>query len=261
MKGEHASCHWWMGTDLTSRFPVISGLRVEWDSRKEAYNRVSNIWRLQSNEQGLVEEISIPNNKEGRKYKIVTGQYLFDGNDGYDAFKRAKLLIGAGRYINEIVHDYLLGISNLISLHKYLSLIHILRLASRYLLNAIHSPENTQFLDARTSEAISRTRTELRFATEFVASQNVEKSGFEQVPSPSLSHYRDRFRISHTEDLRPVCELSGQEMIAQENLRPGDIPTNLPHIHPIRDGRMKNQAQAEGDFQPNTGALSRCIIS
>ena len=59
--------------------------------------------------QDPVEEVK--REKGGRKYKVVTREYLAEGHDGYDALKGNKYLIDdeAGQMMSTIVRKYLLG--------------------------------------------------------------------------------------------------------------------------------------------------------
>lgn len=92
------------------RFPSISGFRVSWDSRKEPGHRVLGIW-LREHENGDVVEVPVENKPGGRKYKVVTREYMAQGHDGYDALKRGKYLIDdeCGQLASKIVRQYLLG--------------------------------------------------------------------------------------------------------------------------------------------------------
>lgn len=92
------------------RFPSISGFRISWDSRKEPGHRVLGIW-LREYKNGDIVEVPVENKPEGRKYKVVTREYMAQGHDGYDALKRGKHLIDdeCGEMASKIVRQYLLG--------------------------------------------------------------------------------------------------------------------------------------------------------
>lgn len=106
------------------RFPVISGFRVSWDSRREAGNRVLGVWLLREAEHSedgvesaeastpkLVDFEPIERNKNGQKYKIVTREYMAEGHDGFLAFQGNRFLIDdeSGSLMSAIVRKYLLG--------------------------------------------------------------------------------------------------------------------------------------------------------
>lgn len=116
----------------SSRFPVISGFHVSWDSRRPPGQRVLGIWLLQdpagsmsvsaasspyhsgtttpvgssstSLPQPIVNSASnpapplidgepIPRMKGGRIYRIVTREYMAQGHDGYEAFKGRHYIV------------------------------------------------------------------------------------------------------------------------------------------------------------------------
>jgi 5'-nucleotidase len=104
------------------RFPVISGFRVTWDSRRPPGQRVLSV-HLETeladsvatsinddpSHDGLDEEIK--RERGGRKYKVVTREYLAQGHDGYAALKDGKYLIDdeSGQMMSTVVRKYLLG--------------------------------------------------------------------------------------------------------------------------------------------------------
>ncbi|KAJ7511422.1 Metallo-dependent phosphatase [Mycena galericulata] len=100
------------------RFPAISGLRVSWDSRKPSGHRVQRIWLLDESDGKLgpdgkpvlvdKEEI-LPTSM--RKYLIMCGYYIWEGNDGYDALKGKKLVITGetGQTKCQLIRKFLLG--------------------------------------------------------------------------------------------------------------------------------------------------------
>ncbi|OAX32330.1 Metallo-dependent phosphatase [Rhizopogon vinicolor AM-OR11-026] len=99
------------------RFPIISGFRVSWDSQRPAGQRVLGIWlqkdvaNPKSNGVAVVDGDEIKPDKEGKKYKIVTREYLAQGNDGYSALIGHNYLIDdeTGQIMSSIVRKYLLG--------------------------------------------------------------------------------------------------------------------------------------------------------
>jgi 5'-nucleotidase len=112
------------------RFPVISGFRVSWDSRREPGQRVLGVWLLrelaetvygsESNTPTpkLVDDRPIERITEGRKYKIVTREYMAQGHDGFTALQNQKYLIDDenGQVMSAIVRRYLLGVCRHLSL-------------------------------------------------------------------------------------------------------------------------------------------------
>ena len=121
-------------TQTFSRFPVVSGFRVVWDSRRPPGQRVLSVHLdpeisesttdtpahapgAATPTQSSVVEIShdlvdeVKREKGGRMYKVVTREYIAGGHDGYDVLKGSRYLIDAegGQMMSTIVRRYLLG--------------------------------------------------------------------------------------------------------------------------------------------------------
>lgn len=94
---------------FTSRFPAFSGFRVEWDSSKAPGKRVLGLWLL-SDVSGFDKE-EIRREEGGRKYKIVTREYLAQGHDGYEPLTRGKRLTNHEHEssFSSVVKSYLIG--------------------------------------------------------------------------------------------------------------------------------------------------------
>lgn len=106
---------------LLRRFPVISGMRVTWDSRKDPGQRVLNIAlqvqkKIDEHSSGdstpnLTIEYQEISRVSDRKYAVITREYMADGHDGFDVLKGQKMLIDdeQGQMMSTIVRKYLLG--------------------------------------------------------------------------------------------------------------------------------------------------------
>ncbi|KIO34287.1 hypothetical protein M407DRAFT_16826 [Tulasnella calospora MUT 4182] len=124
------------------RFPIVSGFRVEWDSRRPPNQRIVGIWEERiENESGAESDsddaasihsehtsgTSTPVQKHkpckgdevsrepgGKLYKVVTRYYMATGHDGYEALKDCKYVGGIddehGQIMSAIVRKYLLGL-------------------------------------------------------------------------------------------------------------------------------------------------------
>lgn len=68
------------------------------------------IWLLIPKTNGFYEE-PIKREEGGRKYKIVTREYLAQGHDGFEALTRGKWLVDheCGSMFSTIVRKYMLG--------------------------------------------------------------------------------------------------------------------------------------------------------
>lgn len=99
------------------RFIAISGLRVEWDSRRPAGERVVTVWLTQESDQRGENGRPATIDKEQvlrtstRKYLIMAGEYMAQGGDGYDVLKDMKQAIGAenGQSKSALIRKFLLG--------------------------------------------------------------------------------------------------------------------------------------------------------
>jgi hypothetical protein len=104
-----------------SRFPVISGFRVSWDSRQPPGRRVLGIWLQKevtdddyptggTTTPKLVDGDEIKRERQGKKYIIVTREYMAQGHDGFLPLKGSKYLIDdeVGKMYSTLVRQYLL---------------------------------------------------------------------------------------------------------------------------------------------------------
>lgn len=121
-------------TSTSSRFPVISGFRVVWDSRHPPRQRVLSVHLDPEISESTTDTPThasgaatpaqpsamnvshdpleeVKREKGGRMYKIVTREYLAEGHDGYDVLKGNKYLIEdeGGQIMSAVVRKYLLG--------------------------------------------------------------------------------------------------------------------------------------------------------
>ncbi|EIN11144.1 Metallo-dependent phosphatase [Punctularia strigosozonata HHB-11173 SS5] len=98
------------------RFPALSGLRVTFDSRKPAGQRVLGVWLLAENKvradgtPELVDKEEVLRTSK-RKYLIMCGEYMVQGGDGYDVLKGRPLPIPAenGQSKSALIRKFLLG--------------------------------------------------------------------------------------------------------------------------------------------------------
>ncbi len=105
------------------RFPVVSGMRVSWDSRREPGQRVLGVWLSKEVEDSvhdgssgrstprLVDAFPIERVEGGRKYSVVTREYMAQGHDGFLPLKRNRYLVDdeVGQVMSTLVRKYLLG--------------------------------------------------------------------------------------------------------------------------------------------------------
>lgn len=128
------------------RFPIISGFRAVWDSRRPPGQRVLGVWLTKepsgsttntplhsgsttpaaSSMSNLLQTISgssdsapfltdveeVKREKGEKKYAIVTREYMAQGHDGFLPLKGSKYLVDdeSGQMMSTIVRKYLLGL-------------------------------------------------------------------------------------------------------------------------------------------------------
>lgn len=98
------------------RFPVVSGLRISWDTRRPAGQRVLGIWlqkdvvNPESHSTTFIDGDEIRPDEE-RRYKLVTMKYLVQNKEGSTALRGYNYLIDeeTGQIMSSIVRKYLLG--------------------------------------------------------------------------------------------------------------------------------------------------------
>lgn len=106
---------------------MVSGFKVTWDSRRPPGQRVLSVTLLRKSEEhqddvspeGTVEEEPIPRKKEGKRYKVVTRDYMAEGHDGFIALKGKPYLVDheSGSIMSIIVRKYLLGMHSFLWRH------------------------------------------------------------------------------------------------------------------------------------------------
>ena len=87
---------------------------MTWDSRRDPGGRVLGVWLLKPNfssKQASFQEEPIERVAGGRKYKIVTREYMAQGHDGFSMLTKGQLLIDheSGAIMSSIVRKYMLG--------------------------------------------------------------------------------------------------------------------------------------------------------
>jgi 5'-nucleotidase len=104
---------------------VISGMRVSWDSRRSPGQRVLEVWLLREMAESVrsndtdsgqvtpryIDAEEIKPTKTGRKYKIVTREYMAQGHDGFSVLQGNTYLIDDenGQMMSSLVRKYFLG--------------------------------------------------------------------------------------------------------------------------------------------------------
>lgn len=235
-----------------SRFPIVSGLRVEWNSTKPPGERVVGIWTLGGDDQEAGVEEPVINSNEGRTYKIVTREYLAQGYDGFDALKRGTYIIDDenGELMSSIVRKYLLGswcqtfgffIVFIYLVNDWVSLLgsHFIRKMAKLV------GSSKTFLSTDTLGAISRAKQRNEKGRSSSEVANKWKRGAELALKASKQYHHDKLKTSRTEHLSVIDPFDGEKI--RRGKEPQDEIEETPDedllvISPVVDGRLKDIA-------------------
>ncbi|CAE6431814.1 unnamed protein product [Rhizoctonia solani] len=209
------------------RFPIVSGIRVEWDSRLAPGNRVKSIW-LAEQEVGPDGNTRSKNGQPierdaSRTYRIVTREYMAAGHDGYDALKGKPYLIDDenGVIMSSIVRRYLLG--------------------SQYIhtFKAHKSEHTSNFLSSSSAQVISKAKQRWLKATEMIV--NFEK---QRAPTGhSVAEIGDALRIAQREHMTDIDRFDGSKArCGRASQSKGKV--DLVVVAPVIDGRLKDLGRA-----------------
>ncbi|KAH8107148.1 Metallo-dependent phosphatase [Cristinia sonorae] len=264
------------------RFPVVSGFRVSWDSRRPAGQRVLGVWLVSEpsgsvsstpSHSGLSTPVStsvanllqdasgtatpvsqkptdiwqVAREKGGRMYKIVTREYMAEGHDGFEALKDSKYLVDdeSGQMMSTLVRKYLLGYRfiNSLARAKSFSEVSFLNVNS---IAAIQREKARQDRWSKTRDVASKWR--------YTASRALRRS---------RAHYRDHFAVAINEHMSGVDCFDGDkarkfqphededsgsdEKTRSSGHEAGDEKDSedddLVLIHPTVDGRLRDNGR------------------
>jgi len=91
------------GKGGTGRFPQVSGLRYEFDSKLEPGSRLKRVEVADGN--GGYAPID-----EGKLYTVATNNFMRTGGDGYEIFEKdAEEYYDYGRPLEEALMDYMIS--------------------------------------------------------------------------------------------------------------------------------------------------------
>jgi len=274
------------------RFPVISGFRVSWDSRRPPGQRVLGIWltkepsdssaapsgaatpaarsasssvtSFQSFASGtsvgsvtppLIDGDPIPRTRGGRLYRIVTREYMAQGHDGFVMLKGKRYLVDdeSGQMMSAVVRKYLLGC-------RFVN--RMARLASQVHLEHLH-PDTSELISrergrqerhARHARSKSRTRLEHPRSPSKGGISTKWRQAAGRALRWSRAHYRELIGVSGREHMSGVDCIDGEvirsataqfsnEKVKKEE-QDADAEEDLPTIHPVVDGRLKDEGRA-----------------
>ncbi|KAG6820781.1 hypothetical protein H0H93_011546 [Arthromyces matolae] len=224
------------------RFPVISGFRVSWDSRRSPGSRVLGVWTILQKDKSVVSSAEISGastpklidgdqirRDSGRKYKIVTREYMAQGHDGFLALKGKPYLVDdeSGQLLSSIVRKYLLG-SQFVNM----------------MVEAVSKSSLVHSLQPRTESTISQQAFSRKDQEHEIASEHWRKAKKLAIRW-SRSHYKDQLAVCSMEHMSQVDAFDGGNIrkgLKQTKKASAYDENHLLTLHPEIDGRLKNIA-------------------
>ncbi|KAJ3515958.1 hypothetical protein NLJ89_g1419 [Agrocybe chaxingu] len=216
------------------RFPAVSGFRVSWDSRKEPGNRLLGIWVLRPNngQPDKVEEEEVKRETDGRKYRLVTREYMAQGHDGFLALTRGKWLIDheCGSMLSTIVRRYFLGSQ---FVNKMLRL---------------QDEQKNGFLNIKTKGILEALYQDVKPENSAAISLWKQAVGTVIRHTRSGLHDQQCFNISATEHMSSVDAFDGGNARKGHPCAEASVNTSnedLLVVHPVIDGRLKDEGKVD----------------
>ncbi|KAJ2931439.1 hypothetical protein H1R20_g5714, partial [Candolleomyces eurysporus] len=205
------------------RFPVISGMKVTWDSRKEPGQRVTGVWIIKElgddNEEAVYLE-PVKREKDGPKYKLVTREYMADGHDGFLPLKGCPRLIDeeCGSLMSSIVRKYFLG--------------------SQFVKRMVRLKEDSSALHPKARAAISYEKAHTKAKLLWMnALEKIRKQRSE-------SHYRNQLNVCAVQHMSLVDAFDGSKARQGEPSTYVENTEDLLVVSPEIDGRFKDEGRA-----------------
>ncbi|KAI9446638.1 Metallo-dependent phosphatase [Lactarius indigo] len=229
------------------RFPVISGFRVSWDSRRPPGQRVVGVWLQEEYPDNVSvkssdDDPSTPVLKDGEpilqddiepKYKILTRDYMAQGHDGFTPLKGNKYLIDdeSGQITSTVVRKYLLG--------------------SQFVTRLARFNESQAHLDEETHKIIQNERSRLVKATSRLSAA---AEHWQKITSSALRWSRSGRRFSQHIHITSKEHMSGVDCFDGAKQRAGELQCesdgpgrpsddDLLVVYPWVDGRLRDEAQ------------------
>lgn len=277
-----------------SRFPVVSGFRVSWDSRKPPGERILGIWLVSDTSDtsgslsstpvhsgtstpaaasvtSLLQDVNAPSpsaqkltdiwevkrEKGGRKYKIVTREYMATGHDGFEALKGMPYLVDdeSGQVMSALVRKYLLSKNPFLELSLKNVWTEIWVTGARFVnsLTRAGSFGELDLLNEDSKTLIHREKNRQDRYAKSAASKWRAAAG--RAVRWSRAHYRDHFKVAATEHMSAVDCIDGDKMrklhhededsADEDESEDGDDKDDtLVLIHPVVDGRLRDEGRS-----------------
>ena len=226
---------------------------MTWDSRRDPGSRVLGMWLLKpkssSKQASLqVDEEPIERVAGGRKYRIVTREYIAQGHDGYSMLTGGQLLIGheSGTIMSSIVRKYMLGRINILLMsNDFLNAV----IGSQFVNKVIRLNEQHKFYQERTRAAIDLQEQSLKEELKPPQSAAARRWGRAMTFVRQAMHYRDHMGISTSEDMATVDAFDGHNTRKGLSCNEVSFEANpdLLVVSPAIDGRLKDEGKESSD--------------
>ncbi|KAF6765023.1 flagellar associated protein [Ephemerocybe angulata] len=207
------------------RFPVISGMKVTWDSRKAPGERVTGVWMIrEADDADAVFLEPVKREKGDQKYTLVTREYMADGHDGFLPLKGCHRLVDeeCGTMMSSIVRKYFLG--------------------SQFVKKMIRLKADNEEFGPKVQAAIAYEKGQSKAKT-------LWKTALEKVikQQRSNSHYRNQLNVCSVQHMSSVDPFNGQRARRGEPcgyIVDSGAGEDLIVISPAIDGRFKDEGRA-----------------
>jgi len=246
------------------RFPVVSGFRVVWDSRRPPGQRVISVHldpeigestidtpALSPTTTGPTIRVTqdpaeeVKREKGGRMYRVVTREYLASGHDGYEMLKGNKYLIEdeGGQMMSAVVRKYLLG-------SRFVN--RMSRLARESVLSQTFMGAGTEMIIQRERKRSQRLQNQGKMHWKLAGSLVIKSIR-------SKRHYQETLSVAQVEHMSDVDCFDGEKMRrewgapqaqeakegkGQDEKSPHKNEEDLLNIHPVLDGRFNDIGRA-----------------
>ena len=223
---------------------------MTWDSRREPGSRILGMWLLQSkiSSSGTsfqADEEPIERVSGGRKYKIVTMEYMAQGHDGFSMLTKGQTLIDheSGAILSSIVRKYMLGKVNILLISDdFLSA----AIDSQFVNKAIRLKERRTFHQERTIAAIDIEEQELKEEIKPPISAATRRRERAMSLVPQAMRYRDHtMAICMSEHMTTVDAFASHNTRKGQSCKNFSLETNLDLlvVSPAIDGRLKDEGK------------------
>jgi 5'-nucleotidase len=180
----------------------------------------------------------------GRKYKIVTREYMAQGHDGFSMLTKGQLLIDHefGAIMSSIVRKYMLGRVNVLLMSDdFLSA----AIGSQFVNKVIRLKEQHTVHQERTRAAIDLQEQKLK--DEFKPAVSAAARRWERATSlvRQSIRYRDHMAICTSEHMTAVDAFDGHNTRKGRSCNKVPLETNpdLLVVSPAIDGRLKDEGK------------------